>query len=1284
MQGFTAPLSALFYASANGNMESLSKRAHSTQKQTKFASIALLLLFMRHFYLLVLMLTCGVSTAQYVRIGDGNFLGTVGGPMVSDITNATYNSRFAYIYPRTVLGNLKHGDTIESIEFLRSAGAGLNGNCNLTIWLKNTSKSDFGAGRLHFPNETTGATRVYDQNPSGEIKTTEAYQQIPFFNRKFVFDTTLGENLELLVEYKQTAVQSARINWYFENSGTVSGFTTNQTKSYFGTALPDSLSNTSDYHPSIILNYPRIDKDIAVLGVYTLGKLPVPLGNPDSVKVLVRNVGKKDLSAEKIQTLMRGTNSGLDSTTVSLRKGVESFVNLPSLNPTKKGLDSVFAIALDANKSNNSARSFRLANENIYSYRDVTQSPAPGGIGFNGSTGDFVARFYSNKSKSINQVTVAFAITGRPFKIGIWEGRAKGSKPGKLLYISDSLSSVAGNYILDLKTPVTVNGNFFVGVRQIGTSNVAFGYQEENPVRPATFFYSTPQGDTNWVDFSPNAPFKFIIEPRLQGDTDMVAVSADFPKDSIDRYTMDTMAPKATISNMGAKDIKDSFTVVCDILQFGRNLYSEQIRDTMSAGLRRTYTFPKKFFPKDFGEHELRVRVYHKGDLINDNDTARRKFFVGLKKDVMVSSVFDPYQNAVLEYLKDTVMPTATIQNPGYDNSVTFTARCQILKGKTILYNQVRSLSLPKFQSRILTWPTYKCVDTGRLQFIFTTEMAGDKQRSNDTQLISIFVIKPYDILVDSVASPSDAVNYTPGKSIALRARVYNDGLLNMTDARLQVRITTAYSSQVFVDSVKFNMASKYGFLVTMPKSFVPLRKGLYRAVFRASYPGDRVAFNDSFVRFFNVGVPFDYTALSIDYPKPADTLNIGTGPFAPKVKIGNVGYVKNSDMVSFVCEVWFGNARIYRDVKSTNLDTSQVLPIDMLKTLNPQNAGEHRILLYTNYSKDVNRKNDSIWETFIAAISRDGRVVQIDNPAAGEEVAAKESSMQVKAIIASNGRLPLGPLKTTAFIFDRNGKTICTLQRNDTFLNAKEDKAISFSSCVLPDSGQYRLMILCNSPADPNAFNDTQQVVFSAYRNNDIRPVSFVFPAPGQWMFNTTGNKNIQVNIAQTGRDTSARNGMGYYRITDSVSMQSLFNDSAAFGGLKKPANLMLSSGKVFPFVITGSFQVAFWLKSGTDLYPQNDTLRTSFRVVFNNMQALTRSDVRLFPNPGNAGFRIQTRFFASHCDVLDISGKLLKQEKVSNGMVNMQDLPAGTYLVRVFTDKGNAIFRWVKSTAP
>jgi hypothetical protein len=1221
-----------------------------------------------------------MSRAQYVRIGDGNFLGSVGGPMVSDVTNATYNSRFAYIYPKAVLGNLQHGDTIESVEFLRSAGSGLNSSCNLTLWLKNTGKYDFGAGRLHFLNETAGATRVYDQNPSNEIKNKEGYQLIPFFNRKFVFDTTKGENLELLVEYKQSATQAVRINWYFENAGTVNGFAANQTKSYFGTALPDSLSNTSDYHPSIILNYPRFDKDIAVLGVYTLGKLPVPLGNPDSVKTLIRNVGKKDLSGEKIHTFMRGTNSGLDSTTCTLKKGVETFINLPSLNPTKKGLDSVFARSSDANTVNNTARSYRLANENIYSYRDVTLSPAPGGIGFNGATGDFVARFYSNKSKAINQVTVAFAVTGRPFKIGIWEGRKTGVKPGKLLYISDSLSSVAGNYILDLKTPVSVNGNFFVGVRQIGTSNVAFGYQEENPVRPATFFYSSPQGDTNWVDFSPNAPFKFIIEPRLQGDTDLVAVSADFPKDSIDRYTTDTMAPRATIANMGAKNIKDSFTVVCDILQFGRNLYREEIRDTLSAGLRRSYTFPKKFYPNDFGEHEVRVRVFHKSDLINDNDTARRKFFVGVKKDVMVSSVFDPYQDAVLEYLKDTVMPAATIQNPGYDNTASFTARCQILKGKTVLYNQVRTLSLPKFQSRILTWPTYKCTDTGRLLFVFTTEMAGDKQTKNDTQRISIFVIKPYDIIVDSVASPSASVFYQPGKSIALKARVYNDGMLNMTDAQLKVRITTAYSSQVFVDSLKFNMASKYGFVITLPKSFVPQRKGLYRAVFSGIYPGDRVSFNDSIVRFFHVGTPFDYAALSIDYPKPADTLNIGTGPFAPKVKIGNLGYTKNTDMVPFVCEVWYGKTRIYRDLKSTNLDTSQVLPIDMLKTLNPQNSGEHRILLYTAYSKDVNIKNDSIWGSFTAAIARDGRVIQIDAPATGEEIAARENAVQIKAVIGSNGRLPLGALKTTAYIFNRAGKTICSVQRNDTFVNAKEDKTISFNACALPDSGDYRVMLLCSSAADPNAFNDTQQLWFRGYRNNDIRPTGFVFPGPGQWMFNTTGNKNIQVNIAQTGRDTSTRNGTGYYRITDSVTLLALFNDSAAFGGLRLPAPLLLSSGKVFPFIMTGSFNVAFWLKSGTDLFPENDTLRTSFRVVFNNLQSLTQTDVRLFPNPGSAGFRISTRANASHCQVLDISGKVLQQTKVENNFVNTENLSAGTYFIRIYTDRGIASFRWIK----
>lgn len=128
--------------------------------------------------------------------------------------------------------------------------------------------------------------------------------------------------------------------------------------------------------------------------MYTLGKIPLPLGKPDSVQALVRNVGKKTLSAFRVYTKSIGYNKQRDSFQVSLLPGEETFVNVPSLNPLNGGLDSIYVTCNDKNNSNNSGVSYRLGNPNVYSYRDVTLSPAPGGIGFNGTTGDFVARFF--------------------------------------------------------------------------------------------------------------------------------------------------------------------------------------------------------------------------------------------------------------------------------------------------------------------------------------------------------------------------------------------------------------------------------------------------------------------------------------------------------------------------------------------------------------------------------------------------------------------------------------------------------------------------------------------------------------------------------------------------------------------------------------------------------------------------------------------------------------------------------------------------------------------------
>lgn len=1222
---------------------------------------------------------CSPLLSQFVQIGEGNFLGTNAGPMVVSTTAANHGCRFAYIFPASVLGNLKHADTIESMEFMRSSGAAIGTGTQFKIWLKNTTRSDFGTGKISFSSETTTATLVYNAVPAFDLGSNDGFYRFPFLLQKFLFDTAKGNNLVVLVEYTQSVVQPGIVNWYFEGAASVPGYTNNQTKSFTGWPLADSLAVASEYHPTVIFNYPRIDFDAAAIKLYTLGKLPVPLGNPDSVKLLVRNVGKKNLTGAKIRTYLKVANSNLDSMLFSLGRGNQAFINLPSLNPSKKGLDTVFAITVDNNAINNTARSYRLNNENIYSYRDITQSPGPGGIGFNNATGDFVARFFSNNSKAINQITVSFAAAGRSFRLGIWDNSGRNGRPGKLLYQSNLLTTIAGNYILDLPSPVSVNGTFYVGVRQMGTANVAFGYQDENPVRPNTFFYATPTGDTNWVDFAPNAPFKFMIEPRLQADTDMVAVSADFPLDSIDRYTMDTMAPRGTIGNIGAKGLKDSFTMRCVIDYFGKIVYNEIVKDTMSAGRRRTYTFPKKFYPLDFGEHRMRIIVSAKGDLIRDNDTATRKFYVGVKKDVMVSSVFDPFRNAVYDYVKDTVMPTATIQNLGYDNTVSFVARCRISKGGNVIYNRTVNLSLPKFQSRIVTWPTYRCLDTGQLSFTFTTEMPGDRFRPNDTQKLNVFVIKAYDLGIDSVLSPAKNVFYSVGKPILLRPRVYNDGVIGVSETRLTVRISSAYTPTVFYDTFVYPLGGKDGYPVNMPRSFIPQRRGFYRAVFKAYFAQDYVRGNDSLVQDFFVGIPYDYSAVSVKYPTSKDTLLIGTGPFAPVMRIANLGFVKNTDPVPFVCQVWFGGKRIYQDIKTTTLDTSQALDFNMFKTLNPINAGTYNVIAYTNYASDVNRKNDTALATFTVVVGKDAGVLSIDTPFVGQKLYARETFFDVHAIIGSNARQALGPLRTTAEVLGKNNTIVSQAFRFDTLVLAKVEKSIVLKDLTLPDSGDFTLRVRISSSEDQNPLNDTFIISIRGVRRHDVAWMAFETPLQGQRLLNTTGNAKLRAKLVQVGEDTTAYNGKAIFRVLDSSSGTAIFKDTGIFTGLRKGTALSATSSKVFPFVIAGSFRADAVLERFTDLFPENDTLRTHFRIVYNAVSSLPNIEFMLYPNPGNDRLMVSTKEPIESMVLRDLSGKLIQSE-LGAGPYSTHTLSPGIYTVELQFAAGKAKAVWVK----
>lgn len=1221
-----------------------------------------------------------ISNAQFIKIGEGNQLGTAGGPFYSD-TSSSWISRYALIYPASVLGNMQHGDSLQSIEIIRSAGFAIQNNANLQIYVNNTSKTDWGTGKLAWNDAISGAMSVYNQNPQTDISTSEKYYRINFNNGKYFFDTTKGNNLIICFEWKQTASQLGRLLWYYDTKFFISDYDNNQCKWFAGRLAQDSLPNSTDAHVHMHINFPRFDQDVQVMQIYTMGKLPVPLGNPDSVMILVRNVGKKKLVSQQFALKLFGTNKLIDTIAYDINKFEEKFIMAPSLFPNKMGMDTVQVIGLgDQNAVNDSIYTVRLENENVYSYRDLRTGPSPGGIGFNGTTGNFVARFLSNKPKYINQVTVNFGLGGSPFRIAIWAQKTNIPRPGKMLWQSDSLISVAGNYILNIPKPVYVSGNFFVGVRQLSSNNVAFGYQDEYPVRPNTFFYSAPLADTNWTDFAPDAPFRFLIEPRLQADTDLAVISCDFPKDSIDAYTTDTLAPKATIQNIGVSDMKTKFDVHCEIWFNSKRVYQDVIQDTLSSGIKRQYTFAKKYFPKDYGEMKMLVFVKVKNDRVLDNDTGSRKFYVGVKKDVMIQSVYEPYNFQNYTYFTDSIVPLILVKNVGYDATGNFLVRCKITRRNSVLYNQTATLSFVKFESKIVNFPTYKCQDTGRLIVQYTTELLNDKFKGNDTQRFTVFVNKIYDLYADSVIAPGIKQFNLPNKPVTLTFRGGNDGLLEVIDAKYFVQIKGNYpGATTYVDSMKFTAYGLTKFTQSFAKKFTPTRKGIYSMkIFCNKISGDEVRANDTLKYTLYCGAPYDYRTISIDYPKSTDTLKVGDGPFQPWVKIQNNGFVKNTDNVPVICKIWYNTILVYNNISTLSLDTGQVFSVPFSKTLNPMNFGEYKVLFYTNYSADEQRNNDSIWGKFFVKIGKDPSVLQIDTPQVSTVFEAKTTKLNVAGKLYNYGELKVRQVKTYLDVFKGNKLVYSTNLPLDS-LNGKQTKKVSIpTTYTFADSGKYKILLYCFSPEDQNPGNDSVWLTINVIKGLDVEANSWINPLDGQTILHTSGAAPLGILVRSIGTDTLQKpTGKVKFKIFAKPSGQMVYNDSANYSNLVSGNYQQVLTSSVYDFSTPGLYTAQAIQQCTLDKYTLNDTLLANFEVKYNAVKNLHGITMKIYPNPADKFIQIASNESIVSYEIYSLSGKLMaKQTHLNKSQFQIQLYQAtpGNYLIHIVHSSGTS----------
>ncbi len=240
------------------------------------------------------------SAAQSLQIGNNQFPTTYTnnndyGP-IRNLPTSAAAGRWAYIYPASLLTTINNNAQISSLSFYRrDPGISMpaNFNCNLKIYMKNSSLIDFGTGAINWVNNAATALKVYDGNPQPFLGSAEGFITIPFDS---IFTYTAGSAIEIYVQYTQSSAGQG-IRFGYDNAGAVPAYLDNTTKyvisavDTFASAMT-TLSNQRK--PTIRFNFPA---QINVGAVLQGGQQFANLGDVIYPGVTLRNSGLQNASS---------------------------------------------------------------------------------------------------------------------------------------------------------------------------------------------------------------------------------------------------------------------------------------------------------------------------------------------------------------------------------------------------------------------------------------------------------------------------------------------------------------------------------------------------------------------------------------------------------------------------------------------------------------------------------------------------------------------------------------------------------------------------------------------------------------------------------------------------------------------------------------------------------------------------------------------------------------------------------------------------------------------------
>lgn len=271
---------------------------------------------------------------------------------------------------------------------------------------------------------------------------------------------------------------------------------------------------------SIQCGAPWVDEaNVQIL--YTLGGLPLVFGDSHEIQALISNTGTNDWTKD-ITLNITGANTFTDVLSLELEVGQDSLITFAPFTATATGSQTVTVSVVDDNENDdNSYAVEQLVTNNLFSHKEPGAATVEGGVGIGGGfTGNFVAKFTSSAGE-VNEIKVDFEGNGGvSYQYRVFAADGPDGLPGTVLFDSPVMVSAPGQAFLPVSPAVPVDGDFYVGLRELGT-NFQFAYQDESPLRTGIFYFNTEDGTFPWTDISTSgAPTaRLAIEAQMFTET---------------------------------------------------------------------------------------------------------------------------------------------------------------------------------------------------------------------------------------------------------------------------------------------------------------------------------------------------------------------------------------------------------------------------------------------------------------------------------------------------------------------------------------------------------------------------------------------------------------------------------------------------------------------------------------------------------------------------------------------------------------------------------------------